>query len=155
MAGPKPMADVTYPLWTLADPAAARALADSVDDADLVRHYLGGMCGPLALAIHERTGWETVGLFDPKGGMWDGKPRHVGCRAPDGGYADARGTGLDAAAFGDGYRDPGGGDLQIRPFGPDLVRLTYSTRSETHHLLAAEHVDRLLPELPAASPARP
>lgn len=134
--------------WFGDDLGTMRDEMASWDDARLVDRYLHGMCGPLALAVHERTGWPTFGIFDAPGGAWTDKPRHVACRAPDGTYADARGTGLDEEAFLSAYRRPGAVPLEVRPFPPAEVRAMFRSRTAADFALAAEHLPRLLPGLP-------
>lgn len=119
----------------------------------LVERYLFGLCGPMALAIHDLTGWPTVGVFDTEGGWWTDKPCHVACLGPDG-YADARGTGLGEEALTAGY---GGSPKVVRPFAPEAIRAMYAMRTPAEHAMAAEHVERLLPHLvvpaePASAP---
>ncbi len=130
---------------------AFRAEAASWERVRLVERYLRGQCGTLALAVHDRTGWPTVGVFDAPGGLFTEKPRHVACQAPDGRYVDARGEGLDEAGLVEGFRLAGGMSLEVRPFAPEAVRRMFRSRTETDHILAAEHLAALLPGL--AGPA--
>ncbi len=139
------------------DAAAVEALRRKTSELDaegLVDRYLFGMCGPMALAIHEMTGWPTVGVFDVEGGWWTDKPLHVACLGPDG-YADARGTGMDEETLTERYRRaPDAPAKVVRPFPPDAIREMYVMRTVADHALAAEHAERLLPGLVAdAGPA--
>ena len=121
------------------------ALSASWDRGRLVERYLHGQCAPFALAVHDATGWETVGIYTGPDGLWHERPIHVACLAPDGTYADARGHGQDEAALLAGYGPPGGGGLEVRPFPADEVRRIYASRTRWDHDLARMHAEALLP----------
>lgn len=69
----------------------------------LRRLYLFGMCGVLAVTLHNRRGFPIVGIFTP---FWNTVPVHIGVVTPRG-FGDARGFDLSLADFLRGYDAPG------------------------------------------------
>lgn len=76
------------PETTLLAPNARRYVLEPgvIDDRSMLA-FTNGHCHSLALAIHERTGWETVGLYSGSGSL-----EHVLAADPAGRFVDIGGV---------------------------------------------------------------
>lgn len=119
--------------------------------SEMETYYLRGWCSVLALAIHERTRWPIVGVFDP----WEERhPMHVACRAPDGSYVDAQGAGQGLGEFSDPYKKWSDCPIVVREMSPSHVLACFPLHPHYHDLARDEHLDILLPDLESlAAPA--
>lgn len=111
--------------------------------------YLSGECAMFAIAVHELTGWPTVGIHAPGE---TGAPRHVMCLGPDG-YVDARGDDLtaeEAMTFVPTVR-PGHG-FGIRPIESAEVRRRWRHRPPEQWDDARRDVTLALPGLASPIP---
>lgn len=112
--------------------------------SEMETYYMRGWCSVLAMAVHRRTGWPLVGVFDP----WEeGYPYHVGCKAPDGTYVDARGTGQSLEEFSRVFQRWPDCPLDVREMTRDHVLSRFPLHPHYHDLAENEHLDVLLPEL--------
>ncbi len=112
--------------------------------------YLSGECAMFAIAVHDLTGWPTVGVHARGEG---GAPRHVMCLGPDG-YVDARGDDL-AAAEAMRFVPSVGPDhgFEIRAIAPGEVRRRWRNRPPEQWEAAASDVTLALPGLAAPAPS--
>ena len=64
-----------------------------ITDGD-VDEFTTGMCGVLAVALHDATGWPIMLVVDEAGRTDEGLPWwvHAGVRTPEGGFLDVKGV---------------------------------------------------------------
>lgn len=116
--------------------------------SEMETYYLRGWCSVLAIAIHKRTGWPIVGVFEP----WEERvPMHVACRAPDGSYVDARGTGQSLEELSGPYTEWPDCPPDVREMRLDQVLSCFRLHPHYHDLAENEHLDILLPDLERAT----
>jgi len=128
------------------------AIYSFADRSEMETYYLRGWCSVLAMAVHRRTGWPLVGVFDP----WElGYPYHVACQAPDGTYVDARGVGLSKDELSAPFQRWPDCPLDVRGMTAEHVLSRFPLHPHYHDLAENEHLDILLPDLEAETSLRP
>jgi hypothetical protein len=112
--------------------------------AQVETFYMHGWCAVLGEAIHKRTGWPVVGIFEP----WEDKHIiHVACRAPDGTYIDARGMGQTREQLCEPYECWPDCPLDVREVSLEHLHRNFLRHPYYHEVALNEHIDYLFPEL--------